>query len=77
MRGAPAQSPDRGFGALQLRQVSERFAHYVLAGETVGRFSGDEFVFIIRDAGDHESATDTARRLLRLLEPPSASAGMT
>jgi EAL domain-containing protein (putative c-di-GMP-specific phosphodiesterase class I) len=42
----------------------------VRTGETVARFSGDEFVFIIRDVHGAQDAINAAKRLQALLEEP-------
>ncbi|MGO9659391.1 MAG: EAL domain-containing protein [Acidimicrobiales bacterium] len=57
-------------GDAVLKEVGNRFVRGVRAGETVARFSGDEFVFIIRDVHGVIDAVSAARRLQALLERP-------
>ena len=47
-----------------LKELGNRFAHAVRAGETAARFSGDEFIFIIRDIHEDRDAVAAAKRLL-------------
>lgn len=53
-----------------LREVGDRFMSSVRAGETAARFSGDEFIFIIREVREVEDAVIAAKRLLDLLKQP-------
>jgi diguanylate cyclase (GGDEF)-like protein/PAS domain S-box-containing protein len=53
-----------------LRQTAARLRQAVRAGETVARFGGDEFVFIIRDVHQVADAVRVARRLLEVLHVP-------
>ena len=62
-------------GDAVLKEVGDRFFHGVRAGETVARFSGDVFIFIIRDVLEVDEAVAAARRLLALLGPPVRVAG--
>jgi diguanylate cyclase (GGDEF)-like protein/PAS domain S-box-containing protein len=57
-------------GDAVLKEVGVRFIGAVRAGETVARFGGDEFAFIIRDVGDSHSAVTVADRVLSVLEMP-------
>jgi len=57
-------------GDAVLKEVGQRLARTVRAGETAARFSGDEFIFIIKDVADAEAAAAAARRLLDALEEP-------
>ena len=57
-------------GDAVLKEVGRRFLHGVRAGETAARFSGDEFVFIIRDVHGVPDAVAAAKRLQALLERP-------
>lgn len=57
-------------GDALLVEVGRRFLATIRAGETVSRFSGDEFLFIIRDIGNYEQAVSAAKRILETLENP-------
>ena len=57
-------------GDAVLKEVGNRFARAVRAGETAARFSGDEFVFIVRDIETVDDAIEAAKRLLAVLEQP-------
>jgi len=57
-------------GDVVLKEVAQRLQHGIRAGETVARFSGDEFVFILRDIGEADDAIAVAQRLLNGLSPP-------
>ena len=57
-------------GDAVLKEVGNRFARAIRAGETAARFSGDEFVFIVRDIESVDDAIGAARRLLAVLEQP-------
>jgi diguanylate cyclase (GGDEF)-like protein/PAS domain S-box-containing protein len=57
-------------GDAVLKEVGGRFIHAVRAGETAARFSGDEFVFIIRDVRGDQDAVAAAKRLQAALEEP-------
>ena len=62
-------------GDAVLQEVGRRMAMAVRAGETAARFSGDEFVFIVRGVQELEDATGAARRLLGALTPPMSIGG--
>ena len=64
-------------GDAVLKEVGTRFARGVRAGDTAARFSGDEFVFIIRDVHGVMTPVAAARRLQALLERPSAAGTRT
>jgi diguanylate cyclase (GGDEF)-like protein/PAS domain S-box-containing protein len=57
-------------GDALLREVGERFAGAIRTGDTAARFSGDEFIFLIRDVRDVRDAIGAAKRLLTVLEEP-------
>ncbi len=57
-------------GDAVLKEVGNRFPRAIRAGETAARFSGDEFVFIVRDIESVDDAIGAARRLLAVLEQP-------
>ena len=57
-------------GDAVLKEVGDRFKGEVRSGETVAHFSGDEFVFIIRDVLKVEDAVSAAKRLQEVLGPP-------
>lgn len=62
-------------GDLVLKVVADRFKHVIRAGETAARFSGDEFVFIVRDIRQTDDAHKAAKRILDVLEVPIRAAG--
>jgi diguanylate cyclase (GGDEF)-like protein/PAS domain S-box-containing protein len=53
-----------------LREVADRLSHAVRAGEMAARFSGDGFIFVIRDVQEVADAVAAARRLLDILASP-------
>jgi diguanylate cyclase (GGDEF)-like protein/PAS domain S-box-containing protein len=57
-------------GDAVLKEVGGRFSHAVRAGETAARFSGDEFIFIIRGVHEAPGAVAAAKRLLSVLDAP-------
>jgi len=57
-------------GDLLLRQVAQRLATTVQAGDTVGRTGGDEFTIIQRDLENVQQAADMAQKILTTLEKP-------
>ncbi|MHB1585412.1 MAG: sensor domain-containing protein, partial [Acidimicrobiales bacterium] len=57
-------------GDAVLKEVGQRLARTVRAGETAARFSGDEFIFIIKDVDGAAAAAAAARRLLDALQEP-------
>jgi diguanylate cyclase (GGDEF)-like protein len=59
-----------GTGDTVLKELGGRFIRGVRAGETAARFSGDEFLFIIRDINGAQDAVSAAKRLQSLLEAP-------
>ncbi len=62
-------------GDAVLKEVSRRFTSAIRLGETAARFSGDEFVFIIRDIHNYQEATVVADRLLATLKTPVSYMG--
>lgn len=62
-------------GDAVLKSVGERLMEVIRAGETAARFSGDEFVFIIRDVDGAGEAVSAATRLLGVLDAPIRCAG--
>ncbi len=63
-------------GDAVLKEVGRRFARAIRGGETAARFSGDEFVFIVRDIDSVDDAIGAARRLLAALERPIRSGNL-
>jgi diguanylate cyclase (GGDEF)-like protein/PAS domain S-box-containing protein len=57
-------------GDLLLRQVAQRLATTVQAGDTVGRTGGDEFTIIQRDLENVQQAADMAQKILTGMEKP-------
>ncbi|MFP4148125.1 MAG: putative bifunctional diguanylate cyclase/phosphodiesterase [Nitriliruptoraceae bacterium] len=53
-----------------LRAYAARLHSLVRAGDTVGRFGGDEFVVVLEDVTDEQQAVEVAERLLADLEEP-------
>jgi diguanylate cyclase (GGDEF)-like protein/PAS domain S-box-containing protein len=62
-------------GDAVLKELGDRFMDAVRGGETAARFSGDEFVFIVRDVHEVQDSVAAANRLLGLLESPIHCAG--
>ena len=57
-------------GDAVLKEVGNRFVHGVRAGETAARFSGDEFVFIIRDVHGVTDAVGRGKAIAGLVGAP-------
>lgn len=57
-------------GDAVLKEVARRFKGIVRSGETAARFSGDEFVFIIRGVNEYQDAVVVAKRILSALKTP-------
>lgn len=57
-------------GDALLVEIGRRFLATVRAGETVSRFSGDEFLFMIRDIENYQQAVSFAQRILKTLKAP-------
>jgi diguanylate cyclase (GGDEF)-like protein/PAS domain S-box-containing protein len=53
-----------------LELIGTRLNHYVRAGDTVARMSGDEFVVLLDDLTSSEDAMQAARGILRSFEMP-------
>jgi len=53
-----------------LRHVAQRLAGCVRLGDTVARFSGDEFVLIVNDLHESEDARHIAQKVLQAFEDP-------
>lgn len=51
-----------------LALIGTRLNHYVRAGDTVARMSGDEFVVVLDDLSSREDALAAARKILRSFE---------
>ncbi|GEM_PF-547870 len=62
-------------GDAVLKEVGARFMSAVRAGETAARFSGDEFIFIVRHIREVQDSIAAAKRILALLEQPIHYAG--
>jgi diguanylate cyclase (GGDEF)-like protein/PAS domain S-box-containing protein len=53
-----------------LAQIGTRLNHYVRAGDTVARMSGDEFVIVLDDLSSVDDALTAARKILQSFEMP-------
>jgi diguanylate cyclase (GGDEF)-like protein/PAS domain S-box-containing protein len=53
-----------------LREVAERFASTLRAGDTLGRFGGDEFMLVCPRVADEETASEIADRFVAALDEP-------
>ena len=62
-------------GDAVLCEVARRLEQGIRSGETVARFSGDEFVFILRDVRRPDDAVSVAVRILANLQSPFRHAG--
>lgn len=62
-------------GDALLRQVAERVAGCTRQGDTVARFSGDEFVLIVNDLHEVEDARLIAQKVLQAFVDPFQVAG--
>ncbi|HYA45026.1 MAG TPA: EAL domain-containing protein, partial [Acidimicrobiales bacterium] len=62
-------------GDVVLREVSRRLSETVRATETVARFSGDEFVLLLREIPGAHAAVSATKRLLGALASPIEVAG--
>ncbi|MGK2860021.1 MAG: diguanylate cyclase domain-containing protein [Thermoanaerobaculia bacterium] len=64
-------------GDYALRVAAERMAGCLRREDLLARISGDEFVVLVRDAGDEDAARAVASKLLAALEQPIQYAGHT
>jgi diguanylate cyclase (GGDEF)-like protein/PAS domain S-box-containing protein len=63
-------SEGHAIGDLVLRQVADRFRHRLWAGETLGRFGGDEFMVVCDRLSGEIDATEAATRFADELRDP-------
>lgn len=57
-------------GNLLLRQVAQRLATGLPAGDSVGRLGGDEFTLLVRSGKELQDVADTAKKILSVFEKP-------
>jgi diguanylate cyclase (GGDEF)-like protein len=60
-----------------LRVVAERMAGSLRREDLLARNSGDEFVVLIRDAGDEEAALVVGTKLLEVVQQPVEAGGLS
>ncbi|MHB1292099.1 MAG: bifunctional diguanylate cyclase/phosphodiesterase [Sulfuricella sp.] len=58
------------FGDKLLQAVAERLAGHVRDGDTIARFSGDEFAVVLSDVGSQHNAALVAQKILDALAEP-------
>ena len=63
-------SEGHAIGDLVLQLVADRFRHRLAAGETLGRFGGDEFMVVCDRLSSEVGATDAATRFADELREP-------
>ncbi len=57
--------------------VADRLQEFVRAGDTVSRRSGDEFLYLMPEAGDVENARRMADRIIALISAPCVIDGVS
>jgi len=62
-------------GDAVLLMVTERLKSFVRGGDTVGRRSGDEFLFLMLEAKDAENASTMAQRITEVISAPTVING--
>jgi diguanylate cyclase (GGDEF)-like protein len=60
-----------------LRVVADRLIHTVRSEDTVSRLGGDEFLILLRDTNDHDSAATVAENIVAALRTPVHVLGHT
>ncbi|MDC7223805.1 MAG: sensor domain-containing phosphodiesterase, partial [Spirochaetales bacterium] len=62
-------------GDLLLRQVSERLSHRIREYDTMSRFGGDEFLFLLSQINSRDEVASIAGKLIQALSEPIFIAG--
>ncbi|MDC7221334.1 MAG: EAL domain-containing protein [Spirochaetales bacterium] len=62
-------------GDLMLRQVAERLSHRIREYDTMSRFGGDEFLFVLSQVENRGEVTNIAEKLINAMAEPIKVAG--
>ncbi|MDO8752592.1 MAG: EAL domain-containing protein, partial [Anaerolineales bacterium] len=62
-------------GDLLLKDFSSRLGGYVREEDSIARLAGDEFLILLQDIGNADSASQTAQRIQEAMQEPFQAAG--